>query len=251
MTLDSRDERPSYAKGIFYLVAGMATVALVLHAVAGPAIALAACALFAAALALTLIAQRKDDPSSRDAETGLPDRAAALRRLEEIAAQGGTARRQAALITVTFPDSAFADAEERRSVLLLAVLRTAQRLRKGDQILRTDTFSLAVILSPSRGLNARSVRDILDRLDGVLREPFRVGDRRIQVEAALGACLQNDAPAPDARSWLEAAEDAARVAGAKREPHVYWLALTPDETARWPKTPSGEDVPSDKGARSA
>ena len=249
MAFEPTRNRPSHATGILLLVAALVLVALTLCLLAGPVVALAASSPLAAALVLTLAGRRQDQLSSRDAETGLPDRAAALLRLEEITTQSATAKRQAAVVIAALSETAFATAEDRRSTLLLAALRMAQRLRKGDQILRVGTSSLAVILGPSRGLNARSARDILDRLDGVLREPFRLGDRTLDVESALGACLQHDAPAGEARAWLEAAEDAAGIAATKREPHVYWLARTSAGAARWQETATEDTVANE--ARSA
>ena len=244
--------QPSNTRGIVILVLTMLPVALALHLIVGPLLALAALGLFGASLVLTLIAQHNaDDAGSQDPETGLPDRAAALRRLGELAAHRGTPRRQAAVIVVSLARASFADAEERRATLLLAALRMARRLRKGDQIVRIGPAALAAILVPSRGLNARSVREILDRIDGLLREPFRLGAKELQAEADLGACLQNDAPASEASAWLEAAEAAVEIARSAGEPHVYWMALASAEGATWPPAAAGDDEVARKATRSA
>lgn len=242
--------RPSNTKGIIVLVLAVLPVVLTLHLIVGPLLALATLGLFVAALILTMIAQRDGDTGTQDPETGLPDREAALRRLGDLAAHPGTPRRQAAVIVVSLARASFANAEERRSTVLLAALRMARRLRKGDQIVRVGPAALAAILVPSRGLNARSAREILDRIDGLLREPFRLGDRELRVEADIGACLQTDAPAADARAWLEAAEEAAEISRTTGEPHVYWIALTSAEAATWPSASGGDDEVAGNATRS-
>jgi GGDEF domain-containing protein len=139
----------------------------------------------------------------------------------------------------TYARPIFAD---RQATIFMATARLAEGLRRGDQIIRTGENSLAAILGPSRGLTARAAEGILARIDGMFREPIRVGSRSIPVRVSLGACLQHDAPKADAASWIEAAELASQLAAEDGDPRLFPSGATKVDRSAWDEAnePTGE-----------
>ena len=226
--------RASNVGGILILLGALPPLALALHALAGATVAAAVCGVYAAALALTVRAERGSETPSRDPLTGLPDRAAAIGRLESIVEQRLAGSSQAAVFVVSIAEpQADPAAADRHPVVYVAIAHLAQGLRRGDQIIRIGENSLAAILGPSRGLTARAAEGILERIDGLFREPLRVGPRTVSLRASLGVCLQHDAPRADAQSWLKAAELAAMVAAEDGEPRLFPSGATKVDRSAW------------------
>jgi GGDEF domain-containing protein len=227
--------RISNAAGILLLAAAIPPLALALHALAGWAVALAACSVYALALGLTALAEHKQETLTRDPSTGLPDRQAAISRLEAIFSQRLAGGSQAAVFVISIdvaPGGEIA-ATDRHPVTVNATARLAQGLRRGDQIIRIGERSLAAILGPSRGLTAPAAENILDRIDRMFREPVRIGTRVLPVRVSLGACLQHDAPRADAVSWIEAAELAAELAAECSTPRLFPSGATKVDRSAW------------------
>jgi GGDEF domain-containing protein len=213
--------RASFALGLTVLAAaGLATLAL-LTWLTGPIVGAAAGIVFAASVCLAFL-RRGDNPTSRDPSTGLPDRDGALAALATILRRSGSGQHEAAVIVVALDTGdAALDAEDRRAMTLVAAVRMAQRLRKGDQIVHLGETSLAAILGPSFGLTAQATEGVLVRIERMFGDPLRIAGHSLEVDAAVGACLQHDAPGADASSWLEAAEEAARMAARDGRPRLF------------------------------
>jgi GGDEF domain-containing protein len=224
--------RVSNTPGVLILAAALPALAVALHAVAGPLVAAVVCSVYAAALALTMRAERDGDTPSRDALTGLPDRAAALDRLEKIFGQRLAGSSQAAVFVISIDASDIRQTDS-QSVIFMATVRLAQGLRRGDQIIRIGDHALAAVLGPSRGLTEPAAESILDRINGMFREPMVAGSHVIAVRVSVGACLQHDAPRADAPSWLEAAELAATLAAEDGEPRLFPSGATKVDRSAW------------------
>lgn len=227
--------RVSNATGILILTAAIPPLGLGLHVLVGPIVALAVCGVYILALGLTVFVERGDNTPSRDPSTGLPDRDAALARLESIFAQNLAGGSQAAVFVITMkgPGDEEIPATDRQPTTVMAVARLAQGLRRGDQIIRIGEGSLAAILGPSRGLTSPAAESILNRIHWMFREPMRIGSRILPVRVSLGACLQHDAPRADAASWIEAAELAAELAAEAGEPRLFPSGATKVDRAAW------------------
>lgn len=224
--------RASNVGGILILIAAIPPLGLALNALAGPMIAVAVCVIYLAALGLTVRAERGGETPSRDPGTGLPDRDAAISRLDRIFEQRLAGSSQAGVFVIALEPHQ-GGAPEGHPLAFIAIARLAQGLRRGDQIIRIGENSLAAILGPSRGLTARAAEGILERIDGMFREPLRVGPKTVPLRVSLGACLQHDAPRADARSWLEAAELAAQVAAEDGEPRLFPSGATRVDRSAW------------------
>ena len=209
-------------KGHLILSAGLPPAILVGQVVAGQIGAVAFGAVYAAALALSICARRREETTTRDEDTGLPDRASALASLVRLLANPATPRRQAAVIIVEFAageERPHADVAAER--LFRAAHRLAQGLRKGDQIARVGPTRLAALLETTRNLDAVALESVLARIATAFEKPLRPDEAPPQV--AIGGCLQCDAPEPLAVSWLDAAEIAAHRAAATGLPCAFEL----------------------------
>lgn len=211
----------------------------------GPAAAVAVGAPLLAALCLTLWVERRGDPS-RDAATGLPDRGAAIACLDEILKQRLAWSSQAVVIVISLESGEESGTPLSEEALVFhAAARLGRGLRKGDQIVRVSRTALGAILGPSRGLTAQAAESILGRVEGMFREPVRLGRDTVTPRVALGACLQHDAPHADATSWLQAAELAAEIAREVSAPQLFPSGAVAVDRAAWlaspPLDPSDEE----------
>jgi GGDEF domain-containing protein len=223
MSLTPQDSagHTSYALGLTALFAAGVAALAGLAWLAGPVVAAAAGIVFAASVCLAFL-RRGDSQTSRDPNTGLPDRDGALGALAAILGRSGSGQHEAAVIVVALDTGdAVLSPEDRRAMTFVAAMRMAQRLRKGDQIVHVGETSLAAILGPSLGLTARATEGILGRIERMFRDPLRLNGQSLAVTASVGACLQHDAPGADASSWLEAAEEAARMAARDGLPRLF------------------------------
>jgi GGDEF domain-containing protein len=227
--------RKSSAMGILILLAAIPPLGLGLHSLAGPLVAAAVCGVYAVALGLTVLAERPGETIPRDPSTGLPNRNAALQRLEGIFAQklAGSSQAGVFVISIDVPTEDESAKTDFQTTVVVATARLALGLRRGDQIIRIGDHSIAAILGPSRGLTARAAESILDRIDGMFSDPIRVGPRLVPVRVSLGACLQHDAPRADAASWIEAAELAAELAAEEGEPRLFPSGATRVDRSAW------------------
>jgi hypothetical protein len=214
--------RRSRQVGVVVILLAASPTILLLNFLAGAWMSALAAVMLAVALGLTLLTSRFDEIGSRDPITGLPDREAALARLDGILGETVSGSRQALVVVVSLaaPDEPL-DEGEWRQLTLLGAVRMAQRLRRGDQIVRISDSSLAAILSPSLGITAQAAEGIIGRIACGFAEPLRIGARPVSPVISVGACLQHDAPAADAQSWLEAAECAAEMATTTDEPRLF------------------------------
>ncbi len=214
---------------------------VLLKAYLGSTLGLIVCLVVAATIGIALLTDGRPDTSTRNPTTGLPDRADALRRLDAMMAQPHSKVRQSAVVVIAIEEDQAAQAAP---LHLPVALRLAGALRKGDRIVHLGETELGAILGPSKGINARSVRAILDRIDDSLKQPFDAAGKLVVLRVALGACLQRDAPGPGPESWLEAAERAASLGRECGEPCVFWVArATPAHWLHAPADTAAEDLP--------
>ncbi len=192
-----------------------------MEAAFGWTLGLLACAVLSATLALALLTDRDSGWVSRDPVTGLPDRTEALRRLEALMSQPLGPIRQGALLVVRCETNG---AALLGTIRIQIALRLARALRKGDRIVLLGDDELGAIIAPAQGIEARSVRSILDRIAESLRKPIEVDGTSHVLTFYLGACLQRDAPGGHADAWLEAAESATMLARDLGEPCLFWSA---------------------------
>lgn len=207
---ESSSSHIAASTGIIVVVVATVPVLWLLYALFGAMPTWLASTLVAMALVMTIVAQRNHDDVSTDPETGLPDRGAALERLSGLMDRTANPNRQAAVIVIRLEQ--VVNATDRRQITLTAALRLSEVLREGDQIIHLADNTLAAILGLSRGLDRDSIQGVMHRLEDVLSQSIRIDIAEFNPRITIGACGQCDAPAGDARSWLDAAEMAAEAA---------------------------------------
>ncbi|WP_181035073.1 bifunctional diguanylate cyclase/phosphodiesterase [Arthrobacter sp. B0490] len=192
-----------------------------------------------------------------DHVTGLPNRSAAERAVEE-AVQGPPSRGLTTAIGLIDLDDfrvvnntlghAAGD-----SVLQQWASRVLSRLREGDLLARMggDEF-LLILRDISRDTSSRDLQDILGGLHRAVELPFSVDGQQVALGMSMGIALVPD-DGTDSRSILRSADDA--LYATKRRPHprsTWWQAAaqpSPDVPARQARPTAPAEARSDEPAR--
>lgn len=152
----------------------------------------------------------------RDGETGLPDRAAAVARLDDLAADGAIAGRRVAALAIgleRLEDLGHRHGETaRRGVLLEAARRIALSVRADDLVVRLGEASFGVVLDNLRRADLEMLIQLSARVQRELSEPFHLEGARAHLTVSIGFCLPGTAPDRSGEGLLAGAERALRAA---------------------------------------
>jgi|GEM_PF-1965091 PAS domain S-box/diguanylate cyclase (GGDEF) domain len=155
-----------------------------------------------------LLEERLAQEAGHDPLTGLPDRRATIRLIDNQLAHAAVIGAQLTLIHLRLDGLDVVDGNLGRpagdELLVQVVTRTRRSLRAGDHLCRLDGAQLLVVCPD---LDDESCAGIMQRLRHVITAPFQVGS----VEASLGCAIgvASSEPASTAPALLAAAELAA------------------------------------------
>lgn len=94
-------------------------------------------------------------------------------------------------------------------VLARSAERICAALREGDTVARLEGGGFAVALAPQRRLDLESLVQLAARLQAALAPPVSFDAARLYVTFSVGFCLAQQAPEPQGRALLDAAQVAA------------------------------------------
>lgn len=158
--------------------------------------------------------------AERDALTGLHNRAAFTRHLQELALAQGTGRGQAHVVLVVDLDGfrTINDAYGHQAgdaLLWVMGQRVRSVARDQDFVARLGADQFAIV-APTTSADADLPRQLAERLLGELPQPLDVQEERLSVGASIGVAVFGDAagPASVAEDWLAYVDSA--LAEAKR-----------------------------------
>jgi diguanylate cyclase (GGDEF)-like protein len=164
---------------------------------------------------------------AHDALTGLLNRSALTRRLDDELASGGAAGVLViGLAGFTAVNDVLGD-ELGDEALALVGRRLAGAARGGDSVARLGGDLFAVLLP---GLRSDGAEQVGDRFTSVLREPLALAGQVVPLHARVGLALAPAGAGTGGRALLRAAEGAAR-SGSPGGPCVQHDEARPDETA--------------------
>ncbi|MDJ1006743.1 MAG: bifunctional diguanylate cyclase/phosphodiesterase [Paracoccaceae bacterium] len=177
-----------------------------------PALVATGLAVTLAALLLALPRVRRRGGGRVDGETGLPDRASALSRLEALEADGAISGRRAAALAIGLERvddlTRRLGAAAMSALLVEAAARLSRTVRGNDLVVRLDGAAFGVVLCQLRRADLEMLIQIGARVQRELSEPFEVGGQRVYVTVSVGFCLPNRAPDRTGQGLLLGAERA-------------------------------------------
>jgi len=195
------------------IVAGLPPLLLAAYWIGGETgLICTAVAVSGAGLLVCLLHPSGRNAASIDAETGLPDRAAALALLAGLEARGAIGGRQVAALAVGL--DRFEDLRQRHgdasvsALLSQAAARIGGAVRGDDLVVRLDGAAFGIVLSHLRRADMEMLIQIAARVQRDLSEPFHVAGSDIHVTASVGVCLPNRAPGLTGEGLLTGAERA-------------------------------------------
>lgn len=210
--------RPGVAGPVCALIAAAAPLfAVSSYLVAGElGLIAASAALSALVFVAVLMRWRRSHPVSRDAETGLPDRSAALAQLSVLTASGAIARRRAAALAIGFEAAGESlEGEAWAGAMKTTAGRISKLVRQDDLVVRLDESTFGVILCNLRRADLQMVLRVAARLQGELSLPVDCDGTALFPTVSVGFCLPHRAPGRDGAGMLTGAERA--LAQARRE----------------------------------
>jgi diguanylate cyclase (GGDEF)-like protein len=154
-----------------------------------------------------------------DGLTGLPNRAYAEQRAQDVLGRAGAGRAGPALIVVDVDGFTAVNDTYGHTAGDLLLAQVARRLRQAaspeDTVARWGGDEFAVLTEDA--VSAGELADIAERLArGVASHPFRVGDSDLSITASAGAALADGGPAAHVWRNAELALARAKASGAGR-----------------------------------
>ena len=168
----------------------------------------------------------------RDSLTGLPNRLAFSEAIERIGENGDPAAEHAVLVVDMLRFSRINEslgALAGDELLITFARRLISGLRAGDVLARTGGNEFGVLVTLRNGLED-AIR-AADRIQEVMRSPFRLSDLEFRVECAIGIALMQEEQDPE--DLFRNAQFAVKQAKAVGRPQVYELRKATEARRRF------------------
>ncbi len=175
-------------------------------------------------------ARQADMGPQIDPLTGLPNRQAALARLDEYLNDPSAKGHEKVVLVVDI--DRFRTVNERfgltagDKVLREIGERLGSCLRDGDIVCRIDGDGFALIPRPIRRFDIAIAISIAERVQAAIAQPFVIDDVACHLSCSVGVCVASRAPGSDANSLMEGAETALTMA--RRSGPAAIRYFTPD-----------------------